>query len=50
MPNENPTVLIIDDDEALRASVSRLLGSLGLATQQFASISDFLASELPAAT
>jgi FixJ family two-component response regulator len=28
-------------------SISRLLGSLGLATQQFASISDFLASELP---
>src|SRR5882757_1497395 len=47
MPDENPTVLIIDDDSALRASVARLLGSLGLDTQQFASISDFLASELP---
>jgi len=47
MPDEKPTVLIIDDDSALRASVARLLGSLGLATQQFASISDFLASELP---
>jgi len=47
MPNANSTVLIIDDDSALRGSIARLLGSLGLATQQFASISDFLASELP---
>src|SRR6267378_4234818 len=47
MPDPNATVLIIDDDSAFRASVARLLGSLGLATRQFASISDFLASELP---
>src|SRR4051795_6972353 len=47
MPDENSTILIIDDDSALRASVARLLRSLGLATQQFASISDFLTSELP---
>jgi FixJ family two-component response regulator len=47
MPNASPTVLIIDDDAALRASISRLLGSLGLATQQFSSISDFITSELP---
>jgi FixJ family two-component response regulator len=47
MPDEKTTVLIIDDDSALRASISRLLGSLGLATQQFASISDFIASEIP---
>jgi len=47
MPDESSTVLIIDDDSALRASVARLLGSLGLATRQFSSISDFLTSELP---
>ena len=47
MPDENRTVLIIDDDSALRASVARLLGSLGLDTRQFASISDFLVSDLP---
>jgi FixJ family two-component response regulator len=47
MPDANSTVLIIDDDSALRGSIARLLGSLGLATQQFASISDFLASDLP---
>jgi FixJ family two-component response regulator len=47
MPNVSPTVLIIDDDAALRASVARLLGSLELNTRQFSSIPDFLASELP---
>jgi FixJ family two-component response regulator len=47
MLDANSTVLIIDDDSALRASIARLLGSLGLTTQQFASISDFLASEMP---
>jgi FixJ family two-component response regulator len=47
MPDADSTVLIIDDDSAVRASISRLLGSLGLATQQFASIPDFLASEPP---
>ena len=47
MPDENSTVLIIDDDSALRGSIARLLGSLGLDTRQFASISDFLTSDLP---
>src|SRR6185369_9441839 len=47
MPDANSTVLIIDDDSALRGSIARLLGSLGLNTQQFASILDFLASALP---
>jgi len=42
-----PTVLIIDDDPELRASLERLLRSIGLDAQQFASISDFLASDLP---
>src|SRR3954470_24549525 len=47
MPDANSTVLIIEDDSDLRASIARLLGSLGLDTQQFASISDFLVSDLP---
>jgi FixJ family two-component response regulator len=47
MPDENSTVLIIDDDSALRGSIARLLRSLGLETQQFASISDFLVAGLP---
>jgi FixJ family two-component response regulator len=41
------TVLIIDDDAELRASLERLLRSVGLDAQQFASISDFLKSDLP---
>src|SRR5467141_1319938 len=47
MPDANSTVLVIDDDPDLRASVGRLLRSVGLDAQQFASISDFLSSELP---
>jgi FixJ family two-component response regulator len=42
-----PTVLIIDDDLQLRASLERLLRSVGLDAQQFASISDFLEADLP---
>jgi FixJ family two-component response regulator len=42
MPDANSTVLVIDDDPDLRASVGRLLRSLGLDAQLFASISDFL--------
>jgi FixJ family two-component response regulator len=44
MPDAPPTVLVIDDDSDLRASVGRLLRSIGLDTQLFASISDFLKS------
>ena len=47
MPNARPTVLVIDDDPELRASVGRLLRSLGLDAQLFASISDFLKSDPP---
>jgi len=41
------TVLVIDDDPDLRASVGRLLRSLSINVQLFASISDFLKSDLP---
>jgi FixJ family two-component response regulator len=47
MSDESSTVLIIDDDADLRASVGRLLRSLGIDVQLFASISDFLKSDLP---
>jgi FixJ family two-component response regulator len=47
MPNANSTVLVIDDDPDLRASLGRLLRSLGLDTLLFASISDFLKSDWP---
>src|SRR6478672_7923823 len=47
MPDANSTVLVIDDDPDVRASVGRLLRSLGLDVQIFASISDFLNSDPP---
>jgi FixJ family two-component response regulator len=47
MPDANPTVLVIDDDSDLRASVGRLLRSIGLDVQLFASIPDFLKSNPP---
>jgi FixJ family two-component response regulator len=43
----NSTVLIVDDDPDLRGSIARLLRSLGIGTQLFGSISDFLKFELP---
>ena len=45
MLDANATVLVIDDDPALRASIERLLRSLGLDAQLFASISEFLESD-----
>jgi FixJ family two-component response regulator len=48
MPDPNATVLIIDDDPALRASIDRLLRSVGLDARLFASISEFLESNPPA--
>jgi FixJ family two-component response regulator len=46
MPDANPSVLIIDDDPEFRDSVGRLLRSVGLHTQQFSSISDFLKADV----
>ena len=45
--NSNTTVLVVDDDPDLRASVGLLLESLGMDVQLFASISDFLKSDRP---
>ena len=47
MPDAVSTVLVIDDDPDLRASVGRLLRSLGLNVQLFACITDFLGSDPP---
>src|SRR5258705_12529803 len=47
MQEANSTVLVIDDDADLRASVGRLLRSLGIDVQLFASIADFLGSDPP---
>jgi len=45
MPDENPSVLIIDDDPEFRDSVGRLLRTVGLHTRQFSSVSDFLKAD-----
>jgi len=47
MSDLNSTVLVIDDDPNFRASVGRLLRSLGLNVQLFASIAEFLESDPP---
>jgi two-component system response regulator FixJ len=38
-----PVVYIVDDDESVRRALSRLLGSVGLKTEAFASPEEFLA-------
>ena len=45
MPEANASVLIIDDDPEFRDSVGRLLRTVGLDTQQFSSVSDFLKAD-----
>src|SRR6516164_4508706 len=47
MSDATSTVLVIDDDPDLRTSVGRLLRSLDINVQLFASISDFLKSDPP---
>ena len=39
----DPTVFIVDDDEAFRDSVKELVSSVGLAAETFSSALDFLA-------
>ena len=47
MPEANASVLIIDDDPEFRDLVVRLLRTVGLHTQQFSSVSDFLKADAP---
>jgi FixJ family two-component response regulator len=47
-PVDGPTVFMVDDDEAVRASVQFLLESIGLRIQSFASGEEFLRSWKPA--
>jgi FixJ family two-component response regulator len=42
MLDANPSVLIIDDDAEFRESVGRLLRTVGLESQQFSSVSEYL--------
>jgi FixJ family two-component response regulator len=43
----SPSVLIVDDDPEFRDSVGHLLRSVGLDTQQFSSVTEFLNADLP---
>jgi len=45
MLEAHPSVSIVDDDPEFRDSVARLLRSVGLHTQQFSSVSDFLSAD-----
>ena len=47
MPDAKPTVLIVDDDPELRNSLERLLRSVGMDSQLFASIPEFLKRDPP---
>src|SRR6201987_595199 len=47
MGNADPTVLVIDDDPEFRDSVVRLLETVGLHSQQFSSVADFLKADPP---
>jgi FixJ family two-component response regulator len=47
VPGSNSSVMIIDDDPEFRASLGRLLRSVGLNCELFASIADYLRFEPP---
>src|SRR4051794_34048255 len=47
MPTTEATVLIVDDDAAVRRSVSRLARAAGFSAKTFASPQQFLRHELP---
>src|SRR5262249_31341538 len=47
MADAKSIVLVVDDDPDVRASVGRLLRSLGIDVQLFASIAEFLKSDAP---
>jgi FixJ family two-component response regulator len=45
--SDQPTVLIIDDDSRMRAAMQRLLKTVGLHSESFATPEDFLQHKLP---
>jgi FixJ family two-component response regulator len=49
MPNDGkePTVVVIDDDPEVREAIQGLLRTVGLRTELFASVADFLTSARP---
>ena len=47
MSEQQPIVFVVDDDDAVRASLERLIRSAGFAVKTFASANQFLKSERP---
>jgi FixJ family two-component response regulator len=47
MSESDPTVLVIDDDPAFRASLGQLLESVGLDARLFESVPDFIKADRP---
>src|SRR5262250_2697575 len=47
MPEDNPCVFVVDDDQSTCESLSDLLRSTGLNVQTFASAQEFLTSQRP---
>lgn len=45
MSEQDPTVYVIDDDELVRGSLERLVRSVGLGVQSFASAREFIAAK-----
>jgi len=49
LTDENPVILIVDDDPSMRATLADVMRSVGLAVQTFASAQELLGSKLPEA-
>jgi two-component system, LuxR family, response regulator FixJ len=47
MPDPQPTIFVVDDDEGVRNSLRLLIKSVGLVTRVFASADEFLAAYRP---
>jgi FixJ family two-component response regulator len=49
MTESDPIVFVVDDDDAIRDAVKRLIGSVGLRVETFGSTREFLAAQRPQA-
>src|SRR5262245_31228944 len=47
--DDEPVVLVVDDDSSLRSAISSLLRSTGLRVETFGSVTEFLEANLPPA-
>jgi FixJ family two-component response regulator len=47
LSDEQPVIFVVDDDPSMRATLSDVMRSVGLAVQAFGSAQDFLRSKLP---